>query len=158
MNGSSRPVRVAVVHDAPAVRARVLDFFKSEATTPVVLAGAELFEALAALGAQQVDVLFAQAALLAGPDAGFLRMVRERSPACRVILLTAGEPESAVLELLRAGARGFLDPLARPDLLVRCAHAVAAGEAWVPRRTVATLLDWVLRHSPATLAGTPIQA
>lgn len=110
-----------------------------------------LYEVLARLTRSGVAVVFVEAAQLLEAGEGALRLLGERSASVRVVALTAGESEADILNLLRAGAMGFLDPLARPDLLAKAAHAVAAGEAWVPRRTVAALIEWLVETAPPQL-------
>lgn len=158
MAPSSGTVDVGLVHQEPAVRRQLEALLGPHAGVRVRFSVAEAYDALGRLGTRPVSVLFAQAAQVIGPGAGFIRLARERDPACRIMLLTAGESDAELLELLRCGAMGFVDPRARPDLLAKAAHALHIGEAWVPRRYVACLIEWLGAQAGAKSGPTPIRA
>jgi DNA-binding NarL/FixJ family response regulator len=67
--------------------------------------------------------------------------MRQRNPGTRVIVLTRSEADAQTLEALSLGARGCLSWDALPTFLVAAVRAVDAGEAWVPRKIVALLMD-----------------
>lgn len=157
MATGSGMVDVGLVHQEAAVRRQLEALLGPHVGVRVRFSVDEAYDALGRLGTRPVSVLFAQAAQVIGPGAGFVRLARERDPGCRVMLLTAGESDAELLELLRCGAMGFLDPRARPDLLAKAAHALHIGEAWVPRRYVASLIEWLGAQAGAVPATTPIR-
>lgn len=72
--------------------------------------------------------------------------IRLQSPRTKVILLTARRTSAAlILEGLKRGARGYMDRAAARTFLPKAVRAVDAGEAWVPRRMVARILDKLVR-------------
>lgn len=158
MTPGSDTVDVGLVHTDIHVRRHLEALLGPHAGVRVLFSVSEVYDALGRVGTRPVSVLFAQAAQVVGPGAGFMRLVRERNAGCRVMLLTAGEGDADLLELLCCGAMGFVDPRARPDLLARAAHAVHVGEAWVPRRLVASLIEWLGTQASTTPAGIPVRA
>ena len=67
--------------------------------------------------------------------------LRQKSPQTKVILLTDGASEARTLEALAHGARGYLDKALLTTFLARAVRVVDAGEAWVPRKMVARIMD-----------------
>jgi DNA-binding NarL/FixJ family response regulator len=73
-------------------------------------------------------------------------MIRERVPACRVIVLSGEEDEQILIRSLEAGASGYFTkeyPLAE---LIEAARAVHRGETLVPPRMLGPLLSRLLHR------------
>jgi DNA-binding NarL/FixJ family response regulator len=151
-------ISVGLAHASTLVRRQLEALLGPHAGVRVAFGVDEAYDALALLGKFRPAVLFAEAAQVVGASAGFVRLVRERSPRCRVLLLTAGESDEDLLDVLRHGAMGFLDPRARPDLVARAARAIAAGEAWVPRHIVARLIESLDCEAQAPPRAHPMRA
>jgi DNA-binding NarL/FixJ family response regulator len=64
-----------------------------------------------------------------------------RAPGVAVIMLTVATDDASLFAALRAGARGYLVKDTDPDRLPHAIHGVLAGEAAVPRRMMARVLD-----------------
>jgi len=58
--------------------------------------------------------------------------IAEQAPGCRVLVLTAREEEQYVIELLRAGAAGYLPKTVDLGGLLEAIRAVARGESVLP--------------------------
>jgi DNA-binding NarL/FixJ family response regulator len=86
---------------------------------------------------------------LPGGGLAAVRGVSEVAPTTAVVVLTAGHDVDDLLELIRAGAVGYISSAASPDALRRVFGAVAGGEAAVPRSLV---LDLVREVQGATTA------
>lgn len=86
-------------------------------------------------------VLLLDLSLLRGNGIALLPILRRKSPRTRVILLTGRVAEARVLEGLAHGARGYLDQKMLRTFLPKAVRAVDAGEAWVPRKMVARIVD-----------------
>lgn len=74
-------------------------------------------------------------------DAPAIPLIRAKSPKTRIILLTGNASGSRVLHGIAQGARGYLDVKMLHRFLTKAIRAVAAGESWVSRAMVATLID-----------------
>lgn len=59
--------------------------------------------------------------------------IHERAPAVPIVIVTASEPSTRVHELLKAGARGFVQKRATADELVSVLRFVLTGGTHVPR-------------------------
>jgi NarL family two-component system response regulator LiaR len=80
------------------------------------------------------------------------RRVVAKRPDQRVILLTRSEDEELALLGLHSGAVGYLSKDVSTEGLVRALHAVARGEAVIPRALSMRLIEQ-LRSAPQRLAG-----
>lgn len=101
-------------------------------------------EAIAMAGQHRPRVLVLDVGL-SGRDGALLQAVRARSPRTRVILLARMASQAQLLDALSRGARGSLDTRLLRRFLAKAVRAVAADEAWVPRKLVARILDRLAR-------------
>ena len=70
-----------------------------------------------------------------------LRILRERVPAARAIVLTSFLDDDKLLPALRAGAAGYLLKNARPEELTRAVRAAHAGETLIDPVVAARLVE-----------------
>jgi DNA-binding NarL/FixJ family response regulator len=94
---------------------------------------------------QQPKVLLLDKALLDRLDARSLRVVRERSAGVRVLLLWDEDRGDLVGDVLRNHFHGFLLTNCRPDMCLKAIRAVARGEIWLPRTSLAKALTELQR-------------
>lgn len=139
---SGRPaLRVLIADDHPLVRDGVRD--------ALTRCGVEVCgEAADAAGA-------VRAALRLRPDICLLdiempgngivaaREIAERLPESAVVMLTVSDDEHNLLAAVRAGAVGYLLKDSDPDRLAFALRGVVSGEAALPRRLMARVLDHV---------------
>ncbi len=76
-----------------------------------------------------------------GESVSLVSTILEKSPKTRIILLSERASDADILDALSQGALGYLARPALPTYLTKAVRAVAAGEAWVPRRMVGRLID-----------------
>ena len=86
--------------------------------------------------------------LIANGGIGLIRMMASRAPQTRVLTISAGDDETA-LAALKEGSFGHLTKDIPPAKLTHLVKRAAAGEAIVPRRLTAGLLELVC-HLPDT--------
>ena len=98
-------------------------------------------EAINAMGRHRPRILLLDLALARTGGRPLIPALRQKSPHTRVILLTDGERPARTLEALSQGARGYLDRSLLDVFLARAVRVVDAGEAWVPRKMVARIMD-----------------
>jgi DNA-binding NarL/FixJ family response regulator len=71
------------------------------------------------------------------------REIAERLPESAVVMLTVSDSERDLLAAVRAGAVGYLLKDSDPDRLAFALRGVVSGEAALPRRLMARVLDHV---------------
>ena len=98
--------------------------------------------AVAAAGAERPDVCLLDLHMPGGGQHACRQIVRELPGTC-VVMLSGSDEESDLMTAVRAGAVGYLtkdmDPARLPEAIV----GAASGEAAIPRRLVARLVDEV---------------
>jgi NarL family two-component system response regulator LiaR len=141
------PIRVLVVDDHAVVREGLRAFLELQDGMEVAgeaadgAAGVELAERI------RPDVILMDLVMprLDGLEA--MRLVRERIPGARVIVLTSFLDDDKLLPALRAGAAGYLLKNAPPQELARAVRAAHAGEALLDPVVAARLIDALGRDS-----------
>jgi DNA-binding NarL/FixJ family response regulator len=68
-------------------------------------------------------------------------VIRQASPATRVLLLPNARDEALILKALKAGVKGYLSMGASGSDLLKAIQAVHHGELWVERKLMAGLLE-----------------
>jgi DNA-binding NarL/FixJ family response regulator len=112
----------------------------------VVAEASDGLEAVAAARTSQPDVALIDVAVPLRDGVETTRMIAESVPWCRIVILGGSEDEGLMMEALEAGASGYLTEDAALSDLVAATKAVYHGEALVPPRLLATLLNKLLRH------------
>jgi DNA-binding NarL/FixJ family response regulator len=73
----------------------------------------------------------------------------------RMIVIGPENDDKLVLESIMAGARGYLDLKASPQIVHEAVEVVISGSIWAPRRLLSTLIDRLLGASYASLTNKP---
>jgi DNA-binding NarL/FixJ family response regulator len=105
-------------------------------------------ETVAAAGWLRPRILLLDLSIARGNDLALLPLVLRKSPRTRVILLTRRSAPARILSALGQGAQGYLDPRSLRVFLPKAVRAVDAGEAWVPRKMVAKIIECLARLTP----------
>jgi DNA-binding NarL/FixJ family response regulator len=74
------------------------------------------------------------------------RLIRERVPGCRVLVLSEEEDEGILIDSIRAGASGYLTKESPLEDLIDAARVMHRGEALIPGRLLAQLLPRLVRR------------
>jgi DNA-binding NarL/FixJ family response regulator len=141
---SPRP-RVVIVDDHAIFRAGV----RSELAELVEVVGeaGSVGDAVSLIGATEPDVVLIDVHM---PDGGGLAVVRETAaalPAVRFLALSVSDAPEDVIELVRAGARGYVTKTISAADLAEAIARVAAGDVVLSPRLAGFVLD--------TFAGEP---
>jgi DNA-binding NarL/FixJ family response regulator len=132
------PIRVLLAFERPATREAV-----RAALEP---GGAECVEAKNGRDAidcavrGRVDVCLIDARMK-GDGIAVASAIREQRPEARIVVLAPVEDEIELLEAVSAGAVGYMGDTVDPTTLASIVNGVVRGEAAVPRRLVARLID-----------------
>jgi len=99
---------VLVADDEPALRGALAELLAHEDRVAFVGAAADADEAIALAARERPDVALVDVKMPAGGGPRAAREIQRLSPSTRVIALSAFEDRPTVLEMLRAGAVGYL--------------------------------------------------
>jgi NarL family two-component system response regulator LiaR len=144
----AEPIRVLVVDDHAVVREGLRSFLDLQEGIEVVGEAADGEEAVAAASRLVPDVVLMDLVMprLAGVAA--MRLLRERVPAARVIVLTSFLDDEKLLPALRAGAAGYLLKNTQPEELARAVRAAYAGEVLLDPVVAARLVEALAVDGP----------
>lgn len=133
-------VRVLVVDDHPLVRQGTRDILERDPGIAVVGEAATGEEALALAEVLRPDVVMMDLGLPGMSGLEATRAIRQSHPEIKVLVLTIHDEEEYVLELLDAGAAGYLLKDVRDAELTAAVVTVAAGEAVLHPMATAVVL------------------
>jgi EAL domain-containing protein (putative c-di-GMP-specific phosphodiesterase class I)/FixJ family two-component response regulator len=120
-------IRVLVADDEPALRGALAELFAQEEHVLLVGAAADADEAIELAARERPDVALVDVKMPAGGGPRAAREITRLSPATRVIALSAFEDRPTVLEMLRAGAVGYLVKGTPADEILGSIRRVAEG-------------------------------
>jgi signal transduction histidine kinase len=101
-------IRVLIAEDEPTVREALGELIEGEVALRLVGAAADADEAIQLAREHRPDVALLDVKMPAGGGPRAAREIRAACPDTRVVALSAYEDRATVLEMLRAGASGYL--------------------------------------------------
>ena len=141
--------RILVVDDHPLFRAGVQTLLSEEPEFGEVAGAANGEEALARIRAERWDAVVLDISMPQKSGIDILEQIRRDHPELPVLILSMHPAEQYALNLLRAGATGYLTKEAVPEELVHALHTLLAGRRYISP-DVAELLASDLRADRET--------
>jgi EAL domain-containing protein (putative c-di-GMP-specific phosphodiesterase class I) len=151
MQRKGYPIRVVVVDDHEMVIESLMRVLDREPDMEVVAAVGTVAEGLAAVRDLHPGVVVMDYHLPDGDGAQATRLITERWPDVRVVMLTGSGRGDAAFEAARAGCAGFLEKTKAAAELVRVVRSVSAGRSEMPAAALASLPeidDLVVHYQP----------
>jgi DNA-binding NarL/FixJ family response regulator len=135
----SRPLTVFVVDDHQLFRAGV----RAEIGQRVTIVGdaGEVDDAVAGIASTRPEVVLLDVHLPGGGGAAVIEALRERCPDVRFLALSVSDAAEDVIQVIRAGARGYVTKTIGADELVAALHRVRDGDAVFSPRLAGFVLD-----------------
>ena len=147
------PIRVLIADDEPALRGALADLFAHEDSLVLVGEAGDADQAIELADARRPDVAIVDVSMPAGGGPRAAREIIRVSPSTRVIALSAFDDRPTVLEMLRAGAVGYLvKGTASEDLLGSITKVFDGGAS-----LSAGLIDGVVHELSSQLRREEIQ-
>ena len=134
------PIRVLIADDEPALRVALADLLAHEDHVTLIGTAGDADEAIRIATAQRPDVALVDVKMPAGGGPRAAREITRLSPATRVIALSAFEDRPTVLEMLRAGAVGYLVKGTAGDEILGSIERVMAGGASLSSEVIAGIV------------------
>ncbi len=132
-------IRVLIADDHGIVRAGLRQFISGEPDIQVTAEAGTGDEVMAHLRTSQFDVLVLDISMPDRNGIDVLKLIRQRLPELPVLILSTYPEDQYAINLIRAGASGYLTKESAPDDLVKAIRTVAQGRRYVSP-TVADLL------------------
>jgi two-component system nitrate/nitrite response regulator NarL len=133
-------VRIVIADDHPIMRDGLRRLLAEEPDFLVVGEACDGHEAVDRVAALQPDVLLLDLLMPGTSYVEVLQAVSVTASATRSLLLTASIEPDEVVKALGAGARGIVLKNAASLLLMKAIRAVHAGEYWVAREDIGSLV------------------
>jgi signal transduction histidine kinase len=121
-------IRVLVAEDEEAVREALVDLLSSDAAIEVVGSAKDADEAIDMASISKPDVALVDVKMPGGGGARAAREIRANSPQTHVVALSAYEDRRTVLEMLRAGAVGYVVKGTSADEILRTIRRSLRGQ------------------------------
>jgi two-component system, NarL family, response regulator LiaR len=137
----AEPIRVLVVDDHGVVRQGLRGLLELQDGIEVVGDAANGEEGVEAAMRLRPDVILMDLVMPKLDGVSAMRLLRERLPAARVIVLTSFLDDDKLLPALRAGAAGYLLKNTEPQEVVRSVRTAHAGETLLDPVVAARLVD-----------------
>ncbi len=123
------PIRVLIVDDHGMVRFGLRGYLQSTPGLAVAGEASTAEEALNLLETVDIDVVLMDLALPAMSGAEATRLIKQRYPNMRVLVLTSFLDDDHILPAIRAGAAGYLLKDIDPDDLAKAVQATYHGQS-----------------------------
>ncbi len=133
-------IRVLIADDEAELRAALADLITSEDSLELVGTARDAGEVVELARTNQPDVALVDVKMPGG-GATATRGILETSPRTRVIALSAYEDRTTVMEMLGAGAAGYLVKGTSPEEIVRAITRVVGGQTSVSSEVIGSVVQ-----------------
>lgn len=134
-------IRLMLVDDHDVVRAGLRSFLETQPGMRVVAEASQGSEALARASQVRPDIILMDITMPGMDGLEATQRIREELPDCQVLALTVHEDKQYFMNMLAAGASGYLTKRAAADELVEAIRAVAAGNVYLQPALARWLLE-----------------
>jgi len=145
-SGLPHRIRVLVADDEPETRRALADLVIAEPSLELAGVAADAEEAVELSHRERPDVVLLDVRMPGGGGPRAARGVRRRSPRTRVVAFSAYGDLSTVVEMLEAGAEGYLVKGASSEEIVHTIHHATRGRGTVATDLVRQLAGRRLRE------------
>ena len=150
------PIRVMIVDDHAVVREGLRTFLELQDGMEVVGEAADGAEAVERAIALAPDVILMDLVMPGLDGPGAMRLLRQRVPASRVIVLTSFLDDERLMPAIESGAAGYLLKDVEPAELARAVRGACAGEAVIHPTVAARLLRRLGEERPTAAIEEPL--
>lgn len=145
----NRPIRLFIVDDHIPFRSELCRALKEQADIVVSGEAGSTPEAMQAIDEVKPNVLLVEMELAGIDGVETTRMLLQKLPKARIILMSLHNDEERVLEGLRAGALAHISKFSQPEEFACAIRSVDRGEAWIDMQTTARVLRELRRSYEA---------
>ena len=132
-NGTGeRKIRLLLADDHPVVREGLAALLGRQDDMVVVGLASSGEQAVELCATARPDVVLMDLRMPGQGGVTATRVIGERFPNCRVLVLTTFDGDEEIYQALRAGARGYLLKGADREELLEAIRGVYAGTRWIP--------------------------
>ncbi|MBP7658683.1 MAG: response regulator transcription factor [Burkholderiaceae bacterium] len=158
--GAVEVARVLIVDDHPILRHGIAQLVQRETDLDPCAEAGTIDEALAVLAGQRIDLAIVDLSLAERSGMDLIRLIRERHPEVRCLVLSMHDERLHAERALRAGARGYLMKHEATRKIVTALRCVRDGRIYLSDALASQLLER-LAAAPAgepALPASPLAA
>ena len=134
-------IKLMLVDDHDVVRTGLRSYLETQSGLEVVAEAKNGIEALEKAKINQPDIILMDITMPEMDGMEATRQIKSLYPDCQVLVLTVHADKQYFLEMLAAGASGYMTKQAAADELVAAIKAVAAGHVYLQPALARWLLD-----------------
>src|SRR5437870_3607797 len=138
--------RVMIADDDPELRSALAEVLSAEPDLEVIGTAVDAESAIELACRERPDAALVDVKMPGGGGLRVLREVSTCSPETRVIVLSAFEDRSTVLEMLRAGAVGYLVKGTSADKIVQAIERVMRGQSSLSAEVMGDVVQELSDH------------
>jgi two-component system response regulator NreC len=137
----AKVIRLMLVDDHDVVRAGLKSFLQTQPDFEVVGEAGDGSQAVQVAMQTKPDVILMDITMPNVDGLEATRRLRVLCPDCLVLALTVHDDKQYFMEMLSAGASGYITKQAAPDELISAIHSVASGQIYLQPALARWLLD-----------------
>lgn len=130
-SGSAKGLRILVADDHLVYRIGIRSLIESEAGFEVVGEASNSSHTIELYRLLKPDVLLLDLRMPQKGGIEVVKSIRSEFPAARILIVTSYQTEEEVLQVMRAGALGYILKDLDRDMLLEAIRAVCSGRRWV---------------------------
>jgi DNA-binding NarL/FixJ family response regulator len=143
---SESPIRILLADQHALFREAMWTVLDSEEDLSVVAEARNAPEAISETERTLPHLVILDSDLPMSEAPQTISVIKERTPDCRVLVLSSREDYRALIEILDAGASGYLTKACPLADLIQATRAIHRGDMLVPPRMLGPLLGGLLRR------------
>jgi DNA-binding NarL/FixJ family response regulator len=143
---TNQPIRVLLADGQALVREALRSVLDGTDDVVVVAEAPDGMQAVAEAERTRPDVALIDADLPNRDSAQTTLLIRERTPGCRVLILSDQHDEGRLATAIEVGASGFITKGSPISELLDAVRAIHQGDTLVPPRMLGSLLDRLIRR------------
>lgn len=141
-----RKIRVMIVDDHLVVREGLKQLLEINDEIEVVAEATNGLECLDRVGDYNPDIVFIDIKMPGISGIDTTRLIRQKHPDVKVIMLTIYDDGELVANAINAGANGYMMKNALREDLINAIHQVMKGQAFLDPSVTSTLVDQIKRR------------
>jgi two-component system response regulator NreC len=151
-----KKIRLMLVDDHEVIRVGLKTFLQTQADFDVVAEAGNGAEAVDRAMESHPDVILMDITMPEIDGMEATRRLRVLCPECLVLALTVHDDKQYLMQMLAAGASGYITKQAAADELVEAIHTIASGNVYLQPALARWLLEDYQRLTRQTIAAPPV--
>jgi two-component system nitrate/nitrite response regulator NarL len=155
MTKNKLSTRILIVDDHTIFRAGVISLLSGQPEFEVIGEASDGDEALKILEKLKPDILLLDLCMPKKGGIEVLAALAKSGSSLRTIVLSAGAEGKEVSRAFELGARGLVLKDSAATILFKSIHAVMAGQYWIEKKSVSSLIQTLTHYGDTEKSGKP---